>query len=204
MIIRFLVFLSVIFYTSASIAAPPVSSLSKLFKSASTTRGSSVAGHAVDGYGAKGVEQLKHGDPLHKGSPSSIQSFTDPQANTHLEPIARSRNDAETYKVLRSSAEKGDTDAMVRLSEMSLSGKVRNTGEPYHAYWLAQAASLGNKVARTKLQSECSLSENKRRVDRWFDAACRRIDGSNLYGIGRATDFYPSYQGAPGLRLPDK
>jgi hypothetical protein len=88
------------------------------------------------------------------------------------EPTAQSAVDRETYKRLRDAAVKGDTNAMLTMSEMTRKGQVADKGEPYFSYWLVQAARLGGQQATLHLKSVCTDNPDKRLLDKRFDQEC--------------------------------
>jgi hypothetical protein len=117
---------------------------SKLFRG-DAAKEIAVGGRTADRTAAaRGLEHLPAGDAVRTAP--SLQVI-EPKPNMASEPIARSRKDADAYKVLRASAEKGDAAAMLRMSEMTSSGKVADPGEPWPGCWMFQAARLGNQAA---------------------------------------------------------
>ena len=128
--------------------------------------------------GARGVERLATGDATKSGV---VLQAAEPKPNLTTDVVAKSLEDAKTYKDLRASAGKGDAIAMMKMSEMTASGKVFDPGEPWHGYWMFQSARLGNQEAARKSQVECSAGRGRRTTDKWFDAACAAADGSILY-----------------------
>ena len=188
---------------SGEVQAFPIEAIStffsKLFKGGTIGKEAVTAGRAAEGATvAKGVEHLPVSDTVnHTGS--TIQTAAEPKPNMLTDPFARNRKDSEAYKSLRVAATKGDSDAMVRMSEMTISGKVSDPGEPYFAYWLIQAARAGNQAAARNLRDDCSGHEDKRRADRWFDAACGATDGRNLYAGSPATGSYSPIQTSPSI-----
>ncbi len=151
---------------------------SKLFRGGVAKEGA-IAGRAADGTAAaKGLEHLPAGDAV-KTAPSL--QVVEPKPSMASEPIAKSRKDADAYKALRASAEKGDAAAMLRMSEMTSSGKVTDPGEPWPGYWMFQAARLGNQAATRKADSECAVDDVRRESERWFDSACASSDGRHLF-----------------------
>ena len=174
---------------------------SKLFKGGVVAKETVTAGRAAEGAAAaKGLEHLPAGEAAGHGTPA-LQAAIEPKPNTSAEPIAKSTRDAGAYKSLRTSAAKGDTEAMIRMANMTSSGKVSDPGEPYHGYWLFQASRAGNPAAIRLVGDECRQQDDQRRLDRWFDAACSSIDGRTLYfGSGFSGAFSP-YRTAPTLPL---
>lgn len=167
---------------------------SKLFKGSTVSKEAVNAGRAAEGAtAAKAAEHLPAGDTANHAAGATLQAVTEPKANTLIEPIATNRKDLDAYKTLRISATKGDSSAMLQMSELTGSGKVSDPGAPYYSYWLIQAARVGNQVATRQLRKECSGHEDLRRTDRWFDSACEKTDGKNLYKGSRVTEtFSPS------------
>ncbi len=166
---------------ASEVAAGPAGALeallSKLAKASEVAKEAPEAGRAAKaGVATKRLESLPGENTAARAIPAAVE----PRANTAVEPIAKIREDADRYKALRAAAMKGNADAMLKLSDMTLSGKVTDPGEPYHAYWLFNATRNGAR-ATPKLQSECARSAELRRNDRWFDSACRTIDGNAYY-----------------------
>jgi len=95
--------------------------------------------------------------------------------------MSASAKDIETYKALRASANKGDATAMIKMADMTSSGKVYDPGEPWHGYWMFQAARLGNQEAVGKFHDECFAGKDRRMTDRRFDSACFSSDGTTVY-----------------------
>lgn len=91
------------------------------------------------------------------------------------EPIAKSRVDRDMYKKLRDSAIKGDTNAMISMSELTRKGLVVDFGEPYFSYWLFEAVRIGSQQASRQLKAVCADSKEQRAHDRTFDQKCSRI-----------------------------
>lgn len=109
-------------------------------------------------------------------SPHSHKGADSIDAGYHLtEPVGKSQFDRESYKKLRDAAIKGDTSAMISMSEMTRKGLVVDGGEPYFSYWLVQAARVGSQQASRHLSSVCAESKEKRATDRRFDQECSRI-----------------------------
>jgi hypothetical protein len=150
----------------------------KIFKGGAAKE-AAVAGRAAEGAaGAKGIEHLAAGDAAKAGT---VLPVVEPKPDLAADVIAKSKWDANAYKSLRASAGKGDATAMLKMYEMAASGKVSDTGEPWHGYWMFQAARLGNQAAARKSRDECSYGESRRETDRWFDSACGSADGRSLY-----------------------
>ncbi|MFZ4703418.1 MAG: hypothetical protein ACOYMG_25535 [Candidatus Methylumidiphilus sp.] len=178
----------------------------KLFKGGAAAKEAAIAGRAAEGAGAKGLEHLAASDALKAGSAlQAVESKPDMAA----EVMAKSRRDVEAYKTLRASAEKGDASAMLKMSEMTASGKITDPGEPWRGYWMFQSARLGSQAAARKSRDECSAEETRRATERWFDSACASSDGRRLY-IGDKlqgavyppyrTDFLTKPEGQPGAK----
>jgi hypothetical protein len=108
--------------------------------------------------------------------------------------LAKNRKDADTYKALRAAAGKGDTTAMLKMTEMTASGKVSDPGEPWRGYWMFQAARLGRQAAIRKSHDECSVGKDRRARDRWFDSACGATDGQSLYISDKLPGAYAPYR----------
>ena len=179
----------------------------KLFKGGAAAKEAAIAGRAAEGAaGAKGLEHLAASDTL-RGGPAlqAVESKPDMAA----EVMAKSHRDVDTYKALRTLAEKGDASAMLKMSEMTASGKISDPGEPWRGYWLFQSARLGSQAAARKSHDECSAGETRRATERWFDSACASSDGRSLY-IGDKlqgavhppyrTDFLTKPAGQPGSK----
>ena len=132
------------------------------------------AGREAEGVaGSKGVEHPVTGDAARTGT---ALPMVEPKPDLAADIVAKSADDANTYKSLRASAGKGDASAMLKMSEMTASGRVSDPGEPWRGYWMFQAAKLGSKAAARKTYEECSSGESRRAIDRWFDSACRSAD----------------------------
>lgn len=154
------------------------SAVAKFFKGG-VAKEAATAGK-VDGYAvAKGLEHLPAGEAVLRAGPA-LQTI-EPKPNMAAEPITKNRKDADAYKVLRTAAEKGDAAAMLRMSEMTSTGRVYDPGEPWYGYWMFQAVRLSNQAAAKKARDECSAREYRRATDRWFDTACGSTDGQTLY-----------------------
>lgn len=150
-----------------------------------------VAGRAAEGAaGAKGIEHLAAGDAARAGS---VLPVVEPKPDLAADVVAKSKGDANVYRALRSAAGKGDATAMMKISEMTASGKVSDPGEPWHGYWMFQAARLGNQAAARKSHDECSSGERRRAGDRWFDSACGSADGRSLYVGDKMPGAYSPY-----------
>lgn len=175
--------------------------VSKLFKGGSAAKEAVVAGRAAEGgAAAKGVEHLTTGDAIMRTSPALRAA--EPKPNMDAEPIAKSRKDADAYRALRASANKGDAGSMLRMSEMTSSGKVTDPGEPWHGYWMFEAARLGSQAATRKTHDECAAHEDRRGTDRWFDSACGAADGRSLYFGDKLPASYSPYRPDSIFRAP--
>jgi TPR repeat protein len=117
-----------------------------------------------------------------------------PSPNLAAEVFARNARDADAYKVLRAAAGKGDPAAMLKMSDMTATGKVTDFGEPWYLYWLFRAVAIGSREAKKRSHEACDTSPNRRAADRWFDAACTEIDGKRLYVGDQFPAAYPRYQ----------
>jgi hypothetical protein len=165
-----------------------------------------VAGRAAEGAaGAKGIEHLVAGDTARAGA---ILPLVEPKPDLAADVVAKSIGDANAYKSLRAAAGKGNATAMLKMSEMTASGKVSDPGEPWHGYWMFQAARLGSQAAARKTREECTSGESLRTTDRWFDSACWSADGRSLYFEGKLPGAYSPYRseflsnpiGQPGVK----
>ena len=151
-----------------------------------------VAGRAAEGAaGAKGVEHLAVGDAAKAGS---VLPAIEPKPDLASDVVAKNRADATYYKTLRAAAGKGDATAMMKMSEMTTSGKVSDPGEPWRGYWMFQAARLGSQAAARKSRDECSSGEIHRVTDRWFDSACGSADGRSFYVKDKMPGAYLPYR----------
>lgn len=168
----------------------------KLFKGGVAAKEAAVAGRAAEGAaGAKGLEHLTTGNTV-RAAPAL--KAVEPKPDMAADVIANSRKDADTYKALRTSAEKGDASAMLKMSEMTASGRVSDPGEPWRGYWMFQAARLGSQAAVRKSRDECTAGDDRRATDRWFDSACGAADGRNLYaGDKRLKAYHPYLPNVP-------
>jgi TPR repeat protein len=168
----------------------------KLFKGGAAAKEAAIAGRAAEGAGAKGLEHLAASDTAKVGP--ALQAF-ESKPDMASDVMAMSRRDAEAYKAFRASAEKGDATAMLKMSEMTASGKIIDLGEPWRGYWLFQSARLGSQAAAQKSRDECSAKEGRRATDKWFDLACASSDGRSLF-IGDklpGTSYMPYGTGSP-------
>ncbi len=153
---------------------------SKLFKGGTVAKEAAVAGKAAEGAAAaKALDHLPVGDAALKATP--VLPVIEPKPNMMSEPTAIMFKDANTYKTLRAAAAQGDPNAMLKMSAMTSSGKVSDPGEPWHGYWMFQAARLGNQEAAKNSHLECSTREDRRMTDRWFDFACGQSDNRRAY-----------------------
>lgn len=124
------------------------------------------------------------------GTTQVLSAAAEPKPNITSEPLGKSRSDIAAYKKFRESAVKGDSVAMLRMAEMTSSGKVSDPGVPYRAYWLFQAVRLGNQAASQRLRTQCSSENGQRQSDQWFDSACSTTDGKKHYlGAGSANAY---------------
>ena len=156
--------------------------LTNLFKGGASKE-AVVAGRAADvAATAKASEHIGAGDAAGVGN---ALPAVEPKPDLAAEVIAKSIGDANSYKSLRIAADRGDTSAMLKMSELTASGRVSDPGEPWRGYWMFQAARLGSKAAARKTLDECDSGESRRAIDRWFDSACRSADGRSLYPGGR-------------------
>ena len=92
--------------------------------------------------------------------------------NLASEPSALIRKDIEAYKKLRVAAQDGDAEAMLKMSELTKSGRVTDPSEPSHAYWIFQSAKAGYSIAVESARQECSLRQDLRQTDKLFDQEC--------------------------------
>ena len=180
---------------SGQVQALPVEAIGtffgKLFKGGAAAKEAAIAGRAAEGAGAKGLEHLAASDAVRAGP--AIQAV-ELKPNMAAEVTAKSHRDSEAYKAMRASAEKGDASAMLKMSEMTASGKISDPGEPWRGYWMFQSARLGSQAAARKSRDECSAGETRRTTDRWFDSACASSDGRSLYvGDKLQGPVYPPY-----------
>lgn len=181
---RILVLLVFAGLSGESAAMPPIESamafLGKLFKGGAVVKEAAVAGRATEGAAAKGLERVPAGESVLHSSALPLAAI-EPRPNLALDPIAKNHRDADAYKALRAAAANGDASAMVKMWNLTVSGKVSDPGEPYHAYWLFQAVRAGSQQATQKLRNECAQSAEKRKADQWFDSGCRSVDGKTFY-----------------------
>lgn len=174
--------------------------LARVFKGGAVAKEATVAGRTAEGaVAAKGIEHVPAGEFSAKlGAASSIP---EPKPNIALDPVGKSKKDLDTYKALRSKAQSGDTESMLKMSEMTASGKVSDPGEPFHAYWLINATRVGSQAASKKLQGECASKESMRNTDKWFDLACYNIDHRTLYSGDKLPGAYTTLRTAPAYQL---
>lgn len=167
--------------------------LSKLSKGGAAAKEAAVAGKAAEATAAaKALDHFPVGDAAVKAAP--VLQVVEPKPNMMLEPTAKILKDADTYKALRASAGKGDANAMLKMSAMTTSGRVSDPGEPWHGYWMFQAARLGSQEAVKNSHDECSTREDRRMTDRWFDSACSLSDKRDLYIGDRLPGAYLPYR----------
>ena len=159
----------------------PVEAIASFFSKLSRgwAKEASVVGKVSDSaIVAKGIE---HSPVDNVVRTAHMSQMVEPKPNMASEPTAKTRKEVDTYKSLRVSAEKGDETAMLKMSEMTSSGKVSDPGEPWHGYWMFQAARLGSQAASKKAHDECFANNVSRETDRWFDSACAASDGRHFY-----------------------
>jgi len=203
---RTLTFVAVLLLSGSAHAVPWKSAASffeKLFeggvgaKAANTAskagEEAAVAGKAAEDASARATakpsEHVPVSDQLESAGPV-LSVVAEPKPNISIEPLAKSRSDIDAYKKFRESAVKGDSVAMLRMSEMTSSGRVSDPGVPYRAYWLFQAVRLGNQAASQRLRTQCSSENGQRQSDQWFDSACSTNDGKKHYlGAGSANAY---------------
>ena len=129
-----------------------------------------VAGRAAEGaVGANGLQHLAAGDAAKAGF---VLPAAEPKPDLASNILAKNRDDANSYKTLRAAAGNGDSTAMLKMSEMTASGRVSDPGEPWHGYWNYRAAQFGSEAAKKLWRDQCSAGERRRATDRWFDFAC--------------------------------
>ena len=151
-----------------------------------------VAGLTVEGAsGAKGIKHLAAGDAAKAGS---VLPAVEPKFDLSVGIVAKSKGDANAYKYLRTSAGNGDATAMLKISELTASGKVSDLGEPWHGYSMFQATRLGSQAAARKSRDECSSGESLRATDRWFNSACGSADERSLYVGDKMPRAYSPYR----------
>ncbi len=154
--------------------------LSKLFKGGAVAKEAAAAGKVAESADtAKALDHLPAGDVALKAAP--VLPVIEPKPNVMSKPTARILKDAEAYKTLRVAAVRGDRNAMLKMSAMTTSGRVSDPGEPWHGYWMFQAARLGSQEATKSSRQECSNREDRRMTDRWFDYACSLSDNRIAY-----------------------
>lgn len=203
---RTLTFVAVLLLSGSAHAIPwksAVSFFEKLFEGAAdakvaTTAGkageeAAVAGKAAEGTSARAAAMQADHVPVsdsYVGTTQVLSAAAEPKPNITSEPLGKSRSDIAAYKKFRESAVKGDSVAMLRMAEMTSSGKVSDPGVPYRAYWLFQAVRLGNQAASQRLRTQCSSENGQRQSDQWFDSACSTTDGKKHYlGAGSANAY---------------
>lgn len=167
----------------------------RLFRG-SAAKEATVVGRTTESAAYKGLERAA---PVDVAGAGSTGRLIDPKPNFAVEPVAANRKDADAYKALRTSAASGDASAMLRMSEMTSSGRVLDPGEPWHGYWMFHAMRLGSQAAARKTRNECSSREDIRASDHWFDAACAATDGRTLYVGGIQSSLHPFPLGSPLL-----
>ena len=157
--------------------------LTNLFKGGSSKE-AVTAGRAAEGSAAGKVsEHLSVGDPTRVGN---ALPTIEPKPDLTADVMAEIKGDADNYRSLRIAAGKGDTSAMLKMSEMTTSGRVLDSGEPWRGYWMFRAARLGSQAAVRKARDECASGENRRAIDKWFDFACRSDYVSALHNGERS------------------
>lgn len=153
----------------------------KVFKGGIATKEAALVGRTGEGaMAARGVERVSASDAAQRFG-SGFQLTPEPTPNLSLEPFAKNRGDTDAYKSLRVAATNGDAKSMLRMADMTASGKVSDPGIPYHGYWLVQASRAGLQNAMRRLRDECAGNQAKRVNDRWFDSACQNVDGKTMY-----------------------
>lgn len=162
----------------------------KLFKGGAAME-AVVAGRAAKGAdGAKGLEHLAAADQFRLGP---AMQAVEPKPDMAADVMAKSRWDADAYNALRPSPGKGDTEAMLKMSEMTASGNVADPGESWRGFWMFRPERLGSQVDR-RLRDECLSGEGRRATDRWFDLACGAADGRSLYIGDKLPGAYSPYR----------
>lgn len=117
----------------------------------------------------------------------SAEKTVDMQPKFSSTISAKSMKDVEIYEALRQKAKGGDSGAMLKMSEMTMSGRINDPGEPYYGYWLFLAMrsvqQLGNSMTtvKKKAQDVCKNETNMRRTSGLFDTECSALDGRRYF-----------------------
>lgn len=168
--------------------------IGKLFKGGVAAREAGTAARSAEGAGAKTLEHLPASAEA-KGAPQSAilhqaEHQTEPNQAFNVEPTASTSKDLDLYRSLRKKAEKGDSQAMCRMAELTNSGRVFDSGEPYYGYWLIQATRLGSSDCRETMLRDCARRTEMREKDYWFDTGCKvLVDGKTYFRSPEAGNF---------------
>jgi len=144
-------------------------------------------------YSADALHNSSNSEGSHKNYLSDLNVVKpliitpDPKPNFSSVISGKSQRDINTYYSLRENAFIGDGSAMLKMSDLTRSGKINDPGEPYYGYWLFQAlrstqvSANSTRMAKTKAQEVCRNEVDRRRSNRLFDTACSSLDGINYF-----------------------
>jgi hypothetical protein len=164
--------------------------IGKLFKGGIAGREVGAAAHSVEGAGVKTLEHLPASAEAKVSPQSALLHQVEPNAAFNVEPTASTAKDLDLYRSLRKKAEKGESQAMCRMAELTNSGRVFDSGEPYYGFWLIQATRLGSSDCRETLLRDCARRTDIREKDYWFDTGCKvMVDGKTYFRNPEAGNF---------------
>jgi hypothetical protein len=162
--------------------------IGKLFKGGVAAREAGAAARSAEGTGVRALEHLPASAEA-KTSPSFLHQ-TEPSPAFNVEPAGGSTKDMSLYQSLRKKAEKGDAQAMCRMADLTKSGRIIDSGEPYFGYWLIQATRLGSSDCRETMLRDCARRTEIREKDYWFDTGCKvLVDGKTYFRSPEAGNF---------------
>lgn len=124
----------------------------------------------AEGVAARSTETAA-GKALLTETPHTL-AYPSSKFSINPEPIAAKQEDLILYKQIKPLGEAGNTDALLKMSQMTRSGAVVDSTEPHYGYWLFQAYRLGSQQAAKQLSKECS-NRQQREQDQQFDVICR-------------------------------
>ena len=193
-----------LFFTSFSANAWFEGAITKLFKGAKAlTETASEARHAskaVDtaqdlSTASKVLDQAPKTGALGPGMESAATNMSDLKPNFFSEVSGKTSVDIDAYRALREKAISGDSDAMLKMSDLTRSGQINDKGEPYYGYWLFEAVRsthITNSMttAKKKAQEVCKNETDVRRSNRLFDNGCSVLDTRHYFvGTGNSSQF---------------
>jgi N-acetylglucosamine kinase-like BadF-type ATPase len=85
---------------------------------------------------------------------------------------AKNKLDIDEYKRLKSIADKGDSESMMKLASMVDAKTVVDLKLQFFDFWVFQAAHHGNKMAISRIKKDCAESPI-RKQDKIFEEKCK-------------------------------